>query len=283
VIAAAIAAGIGAVSALIGEFMANGREEEARELMREAARAYNVPLPDFETVIAEQLGPSAMGGVQADSQAVAAQRAALQRLSELSSGGPDAQYDASLQDAMSSAGNFASRQMAGARDSLAARGTLGGGQEAALSAVAAQEGANRAARGATSAAAERQRRAYEALRDGASLGGQVRGQGFDEDSRKAAARDAIERQNAMLRTDATTQRNANAQRQFQNRYDVARGKANSLAGQATQARQDAADTRQAAAGYGAAAGQAVGAIGGAMQGQQQSEDERQRQYRQFNT
>jgi hypothetical protein len=225
---------------------------------------------------------------------MAAQRAALQRLVELSSGGPDAQYDASLQDAMSSAGNFASRQMAGARDSLAARGTLGGGQEAALSAVAAQEGANRAARGATSAAAERQRRAYEALRDGVSLGGSIRDQGFSEDSRKAAARDAIERQNAMLRADAVTQRNANAQRQFANRFDLARGKANALTGQATHARQDAADTRQAAAGYGVAGAQAADAIYGqatqpqqttqAQQAQQaEAEAERQRRYRQFNS
>lgn len=185
---------------LLGTIQSSAAEDRARgELERLLAEYDGILPPEYAQMVLEQLGPSALEGLRPDAQSVAAQRAALERLRSLSEGGPDAQFDADFADAQSRANANEARQRAGILDRAASMGGIGGGQALAMQMQAQQGGANRLAADSRELAAERQRRAYQALRDSGAMAGQVRGQQWGEDAQRAAARDAIERQNLALR------------------------------------------------------------------------------------
>ncbi len=185
---------------LMGTVQASIQEDRARRELEKLRDEYgDIDLPEYLELAFEQLGPSALEGVQSDAQSTAAQRAALERLRQLSQGGPDAQFDADFYDAQSRANLNESRQRAGILDRAASMGALTGGQAMAAQLASQQGAANRLASDSRELAAERQRRAYQALRDQGSLAGQMRGQQWGEDAQRAQARDAIARQNAALR------------------------------------------------------------------------------------
>ncbi len=185
---------------LMGTIQASIQEDRARQELEKLREEYgDIDLPEYLELALEQLGPSALEGVQSDAQSTAAQRAALERLRQLSQGGPDAQFDADFADAQSRANLNESRQRAGILDRAASMGALTGGQAMAAQLASQQGGANRLAADSRELAAERQRRAYQALRDSGTMAGQMRGQQWGEDAQRAQARDAIARQNAALR------------------------------------------------------------------------------------
>lgn len=181
--------------------------EAAKRWEEYLAELEAIGLPEYERQALEQLGPSALEGVRPDAQSVAAQRAALERLRTLSEGGPDAQYDAQMNEALSRANQNEARTRAGIVDRAASMGGLGGGQALALQMAAQQSGAQQAQRASLDAAAEQQRRAYQALRDSGSMAGQMRGQQWGEDAQRAQAADAIARQNLALRQQRTQYNN----------------------------------------------------------------------------
>lgn len=200
---------------ILGTIQSSAQEERARQELERLREEYgDIDLPEYLEMAMEQLGPSALEGVRADAQSVAAQRAALERLRQLSQGGPDAQFDADFADAQSRANLNESRQRAGILDRAASMGALTGGQAMAAQLAAQQGAANRLASDSRELAAERQRRAYQALRDSGVMAGQMRGQQWGEDAQRAQARDAIERQNLALRQDAHRYNNDLRSRRF---------------------------------------------------------------------
>ena len=91
----------------------------------------------------------------------------------------------------------------GARDAIIqnanARGIGGSGLELAQKLISNQGSASRRSDQSFDAAAEAEQRALQAIMSSGQLGGQIRGQDFDQDSRVAAAGDAINRFNAANR------------------------------------------------------------------------------------
>jgi hypothetical protein len=77
-----------------------------------------------------------------------------------------------------------------------ARGVAGSGLELAQSMLAQQQASNRAAQQGLDVASMAQQRALQAILQGGQLGGQIRGQDFEEQARVAAAKDAIAQFNA---------------------------------------------------------------------------------------
>ena len=205
-----------ALFGFLGDGINQMQEKRAEEELRKLRDEYgDIDLPEYLEMALEQLGPSSMEGVRSDAQSVAAQRAALERLRQLSQGGPDAQFDADFYDAQSRANLNESRQRAGVLDRAASMGALTGGQALAAQLAAQQGSANRLASDSRELAAERQRRAYQALRDAGAMAGQMRGQQWGEDAQRAAARDAIARQNMALRQDTHRYNNDLRSRRYQ--------------------------------------------------------------------
>ncbi len=137
-------------------------------------------------------GPSAMGGVQADPDAVAAQKQALAELQRASHEG----YGIEDQAAVNAMMNDVDQRTRGARE--AAMGGLQPGSGASIAArlSSQQAGANQANNRALGLAAQSRRRALEALAGYSQLGSQMRNQSFGEGAQKAKAADAISEFNA---------------------------------------------------------------------------------------
>jgi hypothetical protein len=102
--------------------------------------------------------------------------------------------------------------------------------------------------------------AQNALGQYAGLASTIRGQSWDEASRKAAAADEVNRFNEMGRV-------AGAQQNWQNQMGLAGARAGALEKGAAYASGKVADTRQQWDSYGQGAGQGAGAIGQYVQGQ----------------
>lgn len=230
---------------LIGGWQQQAQEQRARQQLEETLAEYEgISLPEYEQMLLEQLGPSALDGVRADGQSVGAQRSALERLRALSESGTDAAFDAQMNDALSRANANEARTRAGIVDRAASSGGLGGGQALALQMQAQQDGARRAQQASLDAAAQNQMRAYQALRDSGSLAGQMRGQQWGEDAQRAQAADAIARQNLALRQDRTRYNNDLASRRFGDSMSRTSAKANARAGVANSYREEGRLNRQ---------------------------------------
>lgn len=146
-----------------------------------------------ETILAQ---PSAFGAIDINPTAKAAQMQALAKLGEIGTqGGMTAEDNARLAEVTSRTGADAR----GAREAIMMnakeRGVSGGGNELADQLIAAQGAAGQANRGGLDVAAQASERALKALQETGQLGGQIRGQEYNEASSAAAAKDAIEKFN----------------------------------------------------------------------------------------
>ena len=112
-----------------------------------------------------------------------AQRAALQRLRGLGETGRDAQSDALQEDAMRRQAIENNSQQASIRQNMQQRGIGGGGLELAQAMGAQQNAAQLGADASRSAMLEAHRTRLQALRDGASLGGQIRNEDVELESK----------------------------------------------------------------------------------------------------
>lgn len=233
----------------------------ARRAMEMAARQYNIPLPELQRMIAEQMGPSAMEGVTADPALEGMQNESLGELGRISSNGgmtPEdhANYEASQREAAQGA----MRQRQSILNVLRRSGSgMAGG-----AGVAAQLGAAGDQQEATALAGQRmtadaQKRATQAVLERGKLAGAQRGQKFDEGARRAAAADAITRYNTTARQTASNYNGNLAQQQFGNQMALNSGRANALAGQSNYYDRSADRTSGQWADMGAGAGQAVAA------------------------
>lgn len=222
-----------------------------------------------EEAVAQLQEQSAMDGVQVSPDLISAQKQALSQLKQVADeGGLTAIDRARLFDAKEEMATASRGAQEAILQEAQRRGVGGSGMEMANRMLAQQAAATRGARAGVDVAAEAQRRALEAIQQSGALAGTMRNQEFSEQARKAEATDAINRFNTDL-TNRTQQANiqtrnaaqaanlaeaqrisefnigqrereaaarlGTAQNQWQNIMNLATGRANLAAGQASNA------------------------------------------------
>lgn len=243
---------------IIGELIASGQEEKARALLQQSRDEFgNISLPKLKEVQAQELGASALGGIQTDPRLEGAQYEALGGYDDIIDGGGLAAQDKA---AMNRIGSLVSRGVANNRAGLTAdmeaRGMRGSGADIAAQLASAQAGGQRlAASGDEQAALAAQQRIAAITQKGA-MAGSMRNQQYGEKSRAAEAADAIARFNAQARSGAADANNGLAQQQFGNAMGRQAGKAGATTPLAAAYQGQADSTRQMYAGAGAAVGRA---------------------------
>ena len=247
---------IQAGGAVLGELTAGGKEADARRMLEEAlANFRGLEVPVLEELIAEQLGPSAMEGVQADPEAEAVQRAALAMLAEYTNGEGSIVDRAAMARIGNESSKVAARQRQAIQNENAQRGTYGSGGELLATMGAGQAATERAAQGGLDVGAQAAERRYRAIGDRAGLAGSMRSQQFSEDSRRAAARDAVAQYNASARAQAKAYNAGLPAQRFGMLFQKAGAMAGGLGNLAGNSQQAADSSRQFVAGMSAAAGE----------------------------
>lgn len=152
---------------------------------------------------------SQLAGAEADAGAIAAQRAALEQLSQIAQGGYTAEEAAAMQRMRMETAQQEQSQRQAVQQQMAMRGMSGSGAELAGQLAAQQGGANRANQMQLETQAQAQRRALQALGMQGDLSSGMRGQSFDEEATRRGATDDFTRWNLDRRGGAAQQRYAN--------------------------------------------------------------------------
>jgi hypothetical protein len=147
--------------------------------------------------------------------------------------------------------------MAGIESDMAARGQAGSGMDYALRAGAASDANQRLSEEGQNAQAAMLDRRFKAMLGRGEMAGKIRGQSFDEQSKKAEAQDLIARLNAASRDKAQYYNAGLAQKNFENQMQKTGALANPTNALAGFKVSQGNDTRNAFVGYGQAAGKAV--------------------------
>ncbi|HUR93072.1 MAG TPA: hypothetical protein VMY76_00720 [Gemmatimonadales bacterium] len=249
----AVAAIAPVVGDLIGRALASGDREAAEQLLEQARRQFNIPIPTLAELEA-QVGPSALQQAKADPEAVEAQRMALQDLQRMAHDGGGIEYRAGIERVRRDVGRDAAARDAALQQQMSARGLGGSGIDFATRAVAGQGAADREAAMGFESAADANRMALLALQGQGALASQMRGQSWGEERAKGDAADEINKFNAMQRSGA-----------FRDRFGMQMGlgtaKANQLANQANVKTGQAAQTQNQWGNYGVGAGMAAANVG----------------------
>lgn len=265
-----MAAGTGAqlLLSLIGEAQAAGDNEEALRLMKQLMAEYDsLDVPELANVEAQQMGPSALGGVQTDPALRAAQLESLDELQRVSrSGGLTLEDQANLADIRTRTGIQEKGGRERIREDMAMRGTGGSGAELAMMLQNQQGAANRASREGLETAGMAQKRALDAMLSRGRLAGDVRGQDYGEKARAAEAADAIARYNAQSREKAGYYNAGLPAQQYQMEMAKLNAKRGATGDVADMYGQQADRTRQLWSGFGAAANQGANAYAGYKKG-----------------
>jgi hypothetical protein len=197
------------------DVITGGREKQASDAQRAATAQFaNLQLPSIEEmkvkleqlVLQGQITPeqaqaalverSRLEDISLDPRLREAQLASLAKLNEISEGGLTLRDKANLERIKAEQAAFERGQREAILQNAQARGVAGSGLELAQSMLTQQQGANRAAQQGLDVAALAQERALQAILQGGQLGGQIRGQDFEQQARVAQARDAIAQFNA---------------------------------------------------------------------------------------
>lgn len=173
--------------------------------------------PQLRQLVAEQMGKSGFEDVKDDPVTMAAQRAALARLSNISAnGGMDAMGRASLEQGRQAASGMASGANAALRSRMASRGMMGSGAELAAESGNNSAAAQRLSQSGYDAAAAAQNRNIQALNGAGGLSTQMRTQDYNKSADLARAKDAIAYHNMQNRTDANRYNALLPQQQWEN-------------------------------------------------------------------
>lgn len=149
-------------------------------------------IPTYEDLMGDEY-TATMGEAAADPMAVAAQRAAIQRMGQVARTGYTAEDRAMEQQARSNAAQFERQQREAIMQQAATRGMQGAGTTLGAQLAAQQGGANRQSQASLDMAANAQRRALQALQMQSAASGQMRGQSFNEDTARRSAVDEANR------------------------------------------------------------------------------------------
>jgi hypothetical protein len=182
---------IPAIVGAVSSYMQAGNNADAQKVIDDAVAKYG---PEARALIEQELGgPSAMAEVYGERlapEAAAAQRNALRQLQPVAEKGYTPQEEAAIRQIQAETAATAASQRAATQEAFARRGISGGGAERVAAFQGAQSAANRAAQQGLDVAANAQRRAFQAMQQTGALGGQMRGQAFEEGRTRAAADEA---------------------------------------------------------------------------------------------
>lgn len=219
---AAIGAGISLVAGLIGKAIAEGDYAKARKLKEEAIAEYGEDiLPQLETRIAQEVGPTELAKIQEDPEARDTQASIMRQLAEMGSGKMQAGDEAALALADEGASDRAASDYASNAQALASRGMgMGSGLAAAMSAQSGQDAINATARNRMQATADMRNRAFQALAAGGQMAGNIRGADYAQASDKASSQDVINRFNANQRDQAMNANENNAMRRYESQMKL---------------------------------------------------------------
>lgn len=217
---------------LLGQSASAGARSNAENDMKEALAAYNIPLPDLDKMrlaledyqsvgnltpqmeALQNLGPSALQGIQTDPKYNEYTLAALQKMKEVSDKGLPEADRAQLQSLLGAA----SLQNKGAQQQILenrqARGMGGSGDELAAQLAASQGGANRASNEALQLASMAAQRKLDATGRTADLAQSLSNTDYGRQANLATAQDAISKFNISNAQDVGS-RNVNRGNQAQ--------------------------------------------------------------------
>lgn len=238
---------IGAVAKGVNSYASAG---QANDVMQEAYRKMlenlqarfsdydKLGAAGYQDIAAQQLGPSALEGIQYDPAARQAEQESLAKLTELANNGGLTLADLkALNDIQGVQNRNVSARRQGLANSFAARGQLGSGAQLAMDMQNQSDAAMNANAAGESAAAQAQARAMQAI---LQKGQMARGMANDDYGRKsdaARAADMIAARNAAARTDAAKANNAyrgqaydDALRQAQGKTSLTNGMNNAVFG-----------------------------------------------------
>lgn len=210
-----------------GMFGSNVSEDAIAALKRaqEAIAAIPVPTPENMKLILEPLvqqgiltpegystvlqQPSAFLNMNMDQAPRNAEIAALTQMQDIaSSGGRDAEFQSSMNDAINQANTQMQGQTGAILQNAAERGALNSNMTTAAQLADAYSGNANLANSSVNAAAQAEQRALQAIAESASIGGQISQQDYGQAAQRAQAIDAINRYNAQ---NSQAQANMNTQ------------------------------------------------------------------------
>lgn len=202
---------------LIGRLIAQGDYDKANQIYQTIVESVSAQdLPAFKQMVAQQLGPSAQ--VLGQGQGRNAQSQAISNLqSFVDQNGLDAQARAANEEALGQADQRAQGARGALLQQYARRGMSGSGAEFGNMLQANQSSANQGRQSSLDIAGQARQRALQALGQQANIGGQMRGQDIDVESKNAAAQNARDEFNAKMRWAAQGANNNLMQEDFQNR------------------------------------------------------------------
>lgn len=190
-------------------------------------------VPELERLNPETVGQSDLSGYQEDPRLRAAKYNALAKLRGIEdSGGLTLEDKAAQNEALTASGRAQRAGFSRIRDDAAGRGGLNNGSTLAMQLAHEQESNDQAARTGLSTAGAAQRRMFDAMRERASLAGQMSSQEFGQASQKAAAKDAINQYNAGARARAAQYNAGLGQQDFYNRMAKTQGASGYYGGEA---------------------------------------------------
>lgn len=220
---------------ILGSLFGSTGREARRAADREARRAdeiwegvsTTVPTSDDLMWEAAQQGRTEFDRMNLDRTGLDAQGQALRQLQDRARG-VDPTFDAAVALNRNQAQTEERAQREAAQRNMEARGMGGSGASLAGALAAQQGGATRNYIGGMQASADASMRALQAIQGAAALGGQMRGQGFQEQAARATAQDAINRFNAAAQSQTNQNRAGANQQAFDNRFNVAAGRSGQL-------------------------------------------------------
>lgn len=256
----ALLAGVGgqAGAGILGEILSMKDKEAQRQMLQRLMSEFEgIDVPDLQPMAAEQLGDTALAGLETDAdirQSRDMELEALDALQSRYSSGRMSLEDRALQN--EALNRSAAAESAGRHridEDMAMRGASNSGASLLMKLKNQQDAANRAASVGSDTAGRAQKQAFDAILARGRLASDVRGEDTALKGDVAGARDAISRYNAAGRERAKAYNAGLPQQRFDNRIRRAGGISNAGNRVANQYGQDADDTRQLYAGVGAAA------------------------------
>lgn len=180
---------------------------EDMKLVLEPLVQQGILTPEAYTTFLQE--PSAFTQINLDQAPRNAEIAALSQIQDIAeSGGRDAQFRSTMNDALNRSNMQLQGQTGAILQNAAQRGALNSNMTQAAALANAYAGNANMANASVNAAAEAEKRALDAIGQSAMLGGQIRSQDYNEAAQKAQAIDAINRYNAQ---NSQSQANLNTQ------------------------------------------------------------------------
>lgn len=229
--------------------------QQLDQFKQQLADIAGIPVPELERITAQQLGPSAMEGIQRDERLRGDQLSSLEALKDIANNGGMSLSDrVGFEQAQGENDAADNRRRQGILSNMAQRGQADSGAALVAQLSSAQDAANRGRAAGQQFAARGEDRRLAALKDIAAGAGNLREQDFGEAKAKAAAQDAINQWNAGAREKANYYNAGLGQQDFTNRLSKATHNAGPLNNLASYYGNEAQGTRNQYAGYGKAAG-----------------------------